>query len=435
MMSMKTLTSFICAIIVSFGAIAQCTPNGPNLIPNPSFENYGACPVPPCGFAPELRQNSSPCTSWRGTEQSCPMGSTPDFQRRSSVSVPTCTVGLAASNETCLSGDYCVGFFVFSTPDGSNTREYVQCQLTTTLTAGQTYCFSMVAKSRAGAAGNQLNNTNGLGAFFHNLGIIDIDVQNGASQFLGAGSTVNATPQVQASATLPHNSCTTVQGTFVATGNENYLTIGNFRTDAATTKTSTSTPSYVYIEDLKLYPINPLPVEISSFSVNCEEDYALIQWTTASEYNNSFFTIEKSCDGVNFQKIATVDGQGSSQEEINYQIKDFNLACSETSYYRLSQTDIDGRTTYLPTVSSYCEQQNSVFVSYDSQSTMLTVNSKENVQQIGIYDYAGRLVLEYSVDNKSPFSLKIPELAEGIYLVYVTTFYNRKNLQRIIVSK
>jgi hypothetical protein len=437
-MCMKTIIgAILCTLAISFDITAQCTPNGPNLIPNPSFESFGVCPVPPCGFPPEIRQNSSPCTSWRGIEMSCPMGSTPDFTKSSAVAVPTCasTLTVASGNEMCLNGNYCVGLFVFVAPDGSNTREYVQCQLNSTLIAGQTYCFSMVAKTRAGGAGNQLNNTNGLGAFFHNLGIIDIDVQNGATQFLGPGSTINATPQVQASALIPHNSCSTIQGTFVATGTERYLTIGNFRTDATTTKTSTSASSYMYIDDLKLYPINPLPVELSSFSASCNESVINLQWVTESEYQNDHFTIERSCNGVDYEKIGTLNGNGTTNQATTYTFNDSHSICDGIIYYRLSQTDIDGRTVLLPIISTMCSQTNSTIVSVDMEMNALYIDSKESLKQLGIYDCTGKLILASAIDEKTPFTVDLPPLSSGIYFVRILTAFNEIVTHKLFISK
>lgn len=438
MMCMKTLFgALICTLTISIDIAAQCSPNGPNLIPNPSFESFGACPVPPCGFAPEIRQNSSPCTSWRGTEQSCPMGSTPDFTKSSAVAVPTCasTLTVASGNEMCLNGSYCVGFFVFVGPDGSNTREYVQCQLNSTLVAGQTYCFSMVAKSRAGGAGNQINNTNGLGAYFHNSGIIDIDVQNGANQFLGAGSTINATPQVQATTVIPHNSCTLIQGTFVATGTERYLTIGNFRTDATTTKTSTTASSYMYIDDLRLYPINPLPVELGSFSIQCNESEVNLEWITESEYQNEFFTVEKSCDGVIFEKIATISGNGTTQQSNTYFYRDYQPDCDGTIYYRLSQTDVDGRTEYFPIESTTCNETTNVSIYKDDERNILHLESEEFLKQLDLYDCTGKLILDVQLEEKPPLTIDLPALSNGIYMVKILTAFNETITYRLFISK
>ena len=434
---MKTIIAFLVGIISVSTLYAQCVPNGPNLIPNPSFENFGVCPVPPCGFPPEIRQNSSPCTSWRGIEMSCPMGSTPDFTKSSAVAVPTCatTLTVASGNQMCLNGSYCVGFFVFVSPDGDNTREYVQCQLNSTLIAGQTYCFSMVTKTRAGSVGNQLNNTNGLGAFFHNLGIIDIDAQNGASQFLGPGSMVNATPQVQASALIPHNSCSTIQGTFVATGTETYLTIGNFRTDATTTKTSTTAASYIYIDDLKLYPINPLPVELSSFSASCNESVINLQWVTESEDRNAYFTIERSCNGVDFEKIGSLNGNGTTHQATNYIFNDYQSTCDGVIYYRLSQTDIDGNTSFLPIISTICSESNSTIVSHDVEMNVLHIESKESLKQLGVYDCTGKLILELALNEKSPFTLDLPELSNGMYFVKILTAFNETITHKLFISK
>ena len=85
----------------------------------------------------------------------------------------------------------------------------------------------------------------------------------------------------------------------------------------------------------------PLPIELLSNAVNCDDNNVVFTWSTASETNNNFFTIERSIDGINFIAIGTILGAGNSTSVLNYSFTDYN-AYSGTSYYRLKQTDFDG---------------------------------------------------------------------------------------------
>ncbi len=88
-----------------------------------------------------------------------------------------------------------------------------------------------------------------------------------------------------------------------------------------------------------------LPVELSYFKAynsNCD---AKLEWVTLSEENNSHFIIEKSEDGVRFEEIARVEGNGNSTEPIEYHYTDERLN-SERNFYRLKQVDFDGTYTY-----------------------------------------------------------------------------------------
>lgn len=87
-----------------------------------------------------------------------------------------------------------------------------------------------------------------------------------------------------------------------------------------------------------------LPVELISFSGNLtSQGQVELQWKTASEKNNSHFTIERSSNGLTFTEIGRVNGHGTVSMEISYSFTDPSPG-SGTNYYRLKQTDYNGRT-------------------------------------------------------------------------------------------
>ena len=89
-------------------------------------------------------------------------------------------------------------------------------------------------------------------------------------------------------------------------------------------------------------------VELLSFSGSVETDGDLLRWVTASEFNNDFFTLEHSVDGINYEVIATVEGAGTSTTANTYS-ELYKDAAAGTNYYRLSATDFDGSVnTYAP---------------------------------------------------------------------------------------
>lgn len=96
--------------------------------------------------------------------------------------------------------------------------------------------------------------------------------------------------------------------------------------------------------------IPPLPVELLDFQATRYEDHVQLSWSTASETDNDFFDIERSEDGVTFQSIGTVPGQGTSSEVVHYTFDD-NAPLSGVTYYRLRQVDNDGSYTYSLVIS------------------------------------------------------------------------------------
>src|SRR6185436_17887647 len=67
---------------------------------------------------------------------------------------------------------------------------------------------------------------------------------------------------------------------------------------------------------------NPLPIEIFGFRAVPVKNHVDISWSTLSESNTDYFTIEKSTDGLQFEKISTLKAAGNSSTEIKYSITD-----------------------------------------------------------------------------------------------------------------
>ncbi len=91
----------------------------------------------------------------------------------------------------------------------------------------------------------------------------------------------------------------------------------------------------------------PLPVELVNFDAKLVEKRVKLSWTTASEINNDFFTVERADkDLTKFDFIAKVNSyMHNSTVMLNYETWDEN-PLQGLQYYRLKQTDMDGEFTY-----------------------------------------------------------------------------------------
>ncbi len=94
----------------------------------------------------------------------------------------------------------------------------------------------------------------------------------------------------------------------------------------------------------------PLPVELVAFTAQATDGGVRLKWETATERNNDFFTLERSTDAERFQLVGRVRGAGNSAELRQYEFLDATPQPG-LNYYRLWQTDYDGRATLLRTVS------------------------------------------------------------------------------------
>lgn len=93
-----------------------------------------------------------------------------------------------------------------------------------------------------------------------------------------------------------------------------------------------------------------LPIELKSFTGYHNGHDVELEWITSSEYNNDYFTIQRTPDGKVFEDIAIVDGAGTTQEQQFYSFVD-RSPYKGTSYYRLKQTDFDGKFEYSDIIS------------------------------------------------------------------------------------
>ena len=96
-----------------------------------------------------------------------------------------------------------------------------------------------------------------------------------------------------------------------------------------------------------------LPVRFISNSANCAGDRVEISWTTGSEKNCDYFTIEKSYDATNYFMIGQIPGSGTTYKKKSYSFDDYDLSDQQV-YYRIKQTDYDGATMFSDVFTTNC---------------------------------------------------------------------------------
>lgn len=87
--------------------------------------------------------------------------------------------------------------------------------------------------------------------------------------------------------------------------------------------------------------VSPMPVEFLYFEGEKKETGNLLTWAVESESRNDYFTIETSTDGTNWQELTKVKGAENSTQAKTYEFLDTKNT-HESTYYKLSQTDLDG---------------------------------------------------------------------------------------------
>ncbi|MBL0329963.1 MAG: T9SS type A sorting domain-containing protein [Bacteroidetes bacterium] len=165
--------------------------------------------------------------------------------------------------------------------------------------------------------------------------------------------------------------------------------------------------------------VNPLPIELTTFTGYPTSDGNQLEWSTATETNNNYFDVERSADGAEFTKIASVNGNGNSTSTLNYNLLDPTPA-SGINYYRLKQVDFDGNSTYSNIISIEDEtSENTVIQVYPNPSNdIVHIIASENIASFAIYNMLGELVFTSTSDQNN---IQFNPISKGIYLIKAFT--------------
>ncbi|MCE3296002.1 MAG: hypothetical protein K0R65_1716 [Crocinitomicaceae bacterium] len=166
-----------------------------------------------------------------------------------------------------------------------------------------------------------------------------------------------------------------------------------------------------------------LPVDLLSFSGKNRGCQNRVEWKTASESKNNFFTVEKSTDGTEFFDLVQINGAGNSDQLLKYSVVDPKPA--EITYYRLSQTDFDGRQVYYETILVYAQKDDPP-IHPNPASDFVFIESEEESSYV-LFNSSG-IVVRQGIMGKSGFD--VSELSEGVYFLKI----NNGNVQKIAVE-
>ena len=161
-----------------------------------------------------------------------------------------------------------------------------------------------------------------------------------------------------------------------------------------------------------------LPIVLSSFRADVTDEKVSIQWTTASEIDNDYFSVERSENGHDFTSIIQIDGAGNSTAELNYSAADEHPLFG-TSYYRLKQTDFDGRASWSQTASIKIEKTPQLSI-YPNPADNYFIISYEGVRSFSVVitSVTGNTFYERK-NNAGETRISAQDFPKGIYYVKV----------------
>jgi hypothetical protein len=170
-----------------------------------------------------------------------------------------------------------------------------------------------------------------------------------------------------------------------------------------------------------------LPIELLSFSASLKERdgrYAVIlNWRTSTEINNDYFTVERSVDGSEYEEIFTTPAAGNSSDINNYFGVD-EAPYEGVSYYRLKQTDFDGKFEYFDIVPVNISNITDLKIYPNPVRSEMTVSMKakldNSVVSINIYNTQGELIIHQNNilnEGMNDVQIDMGKYAQGLYFI------------------
>lgn len=170
-----------------------------------------------------------------------------------------------------------------------------------------------------------------------------------------------------------------------------------------------------------------LPVRMKNFTARLQDGKVYLRWVTLAETNNKVFTIEKAGSNNQFTTLATVPGKGDATVENVYEYTD-NNPLANLSYYRLVQTDVDGKKTFydikkimnkgslkqlLVVAPNPFTTELSAFITLDRSQKVTTVLTDLNGKQLSVVS---------AMYNEGTTEINVPSasLSRGVYFLKVT---------------
>lgn len=169
---------------------------------------------------------------------------------------------------------------------------------------------------------------------------------------------------------------------------------------------------------------SPLPIELLSFTATPNNRQVDLAWQTATETNNSYFEVEKTINGTDWEFVCKQNGAGNSTTVLSYTDVDKNPYMG-TSYYRLKQVDFDGQYTYsqIETVNFNGQSETIVYPNPNKGDfTVKMIAETAGNTTITLFDNLGKiLVSQENTTTKGVnfWNISTTDLPNGIYFLQI----------------
>gem|GEM_PF-3851441 len=180
------------------------------------------------------------------------------------------------------------------------------------------------------------------------------------------------------------------------------------------------------IDDFSLTPNPaPLPVNLTSFNYQQVGSAIKLNWETSSERKNDYFDLLRSTDGVTFQSLTHIQGNGTSNTVNKYSYTDFNPLAG-TSYYQLKQVDFNGDIKTYPAIAVKSLEQEfdfNITSSSENKVSLKIYSPVKTTSTLQFVDINGRQLLNKNISLESGYNdvnFHLQGMNEGVYVAILS---------------
>src|SRR5215831_4166127 len=168
---------------------------------------------------------------------------------------------------------------------------------------------------------------------------------------------------------------------------------------------------------------NFLPVTLIAFYATLSGDNVLLQWTTAQEFNDNRFEIERSADGRSWIHVAELLSEGNNSMGAKYTYTDRNIPGTQ-AYYRIMQIDGTNHFQYsnVKKVVLGDVQQPATIYASSKQSIAIDFNSEmKSSVSVNVMNLNGQIIARGQFPESSyTVRMNLPGYLRGMYVIQVT---------------
>ena len=185
-----------------------------------------------------------------------------------------------------------------------------------------------------------------------------------------------------------------------------------------------------------------LPVDYLKISATpVDGRFIQLDWSTNSEFNNLGFDIERSVDGINFERIGYQEGAGQQGGALmEYTFQDDQVERNKRYYYRLYQHGVDGNSAYSTVVQARLIDNHAttgeVFPNPFKDQISVEVTSEKDAQCTArLIDAFGQEVQVWHQPVRAgdqTLELSTGDLAHGVYFLHIWVDGQKIALEKMV---